>query len=100
MAANGISTLPTKAARKAAKIALAEIKRQTPGPTFRLYSVYVGTVSPTPHRPWDILAEGGSAFSGNVEGGVAGSVVFDFLFDNGFATTTVFDLTVDGGFAS
>ena len=99
MSANGISTLPTKAQRKSAKIALAEAKRQTPGPSWRLYSVYAGTVSPTPHRPWDILAEGGSAFSGNIEGGASGTVVWDYTIDNGFSTTEEFDLLVDGKFA-
>lgn len=97
MAANGISTLPTKEARKAAKIALAAAKRSTPGPGWRLYAAYVGTVSPTPHRPWDILAEGGSAFTGDIEGGESGNYVPDFIFDNGSSTTTVFDLFVDGG---
>ena len=54
MAANGISTLPTKAARKAAKIALATAKRSAVGTNgYRIYHTYVGTVSPTPHRPWN-----------------------------------------------
>lgn len=54
MALNGISTLPDKEARKLAKIALAQAKRQTPDtPGYRALNYYVGTVSPTPGRPWD-----------------------------------------------
>lgn len=53
MALNGISTLPNKSDRKAAKIALAESKRQAIGTNgYRLYNFYIGTVSPTPSRPW------------------------------------------------
>lgn len=53
MALNGISTLASKAARRAAKIALAEAKRQAIGtPGYRINNVYVGTVSPTPNYPW------------------------------------------------
>ena len=44
MALNGISTLASKAARRAAKIALAEAKRQAIGtPGYRINNVYVGT---------------------------------------------------------
>lgn len=54
MAANGISTLSDKAARKAAKIALAQAKRQDPASAgYRELNVYSGTVSPTPGRPWE-----------------------------------------------
>lgn len=53
MAQNGISTLENKAARRAAKIALAEAKRQAVGTLeYRINNFYVGTVSPTPNRPW------------------------------------------------
>ena len=53
MAANGISTLPDKAARKTAKIALAEAKRQdVTSNGFRELNVYVGSVAPTLGRPW------------------------------------------------
>jgi hypothetical protein len=53
MAQNGISTLATKASRRAAKIALAESKRQAVGTRgYRLYNFYIGTVSPTPNHPW------------------------------------------------
>lgn len=53
MAANGISTLPTKEDRKLAKINLAQIKRQSFGTIgYRVLNFYVGTVSPTPGRPW------------------------------------------------
>ncbi len=53
MAANGISTLVSKAARKAAKIALAEAKRQDPASSgYRELNVYAGTVSPAEGRPW------------------------------------------------
>jgi len=53
MAANGISTLASKSSRRAAKIALAEAKRQAIGTNgYRLYNFYIGTVNPTPGRPW------------------------------------------------
>ena len=53
MAANGISTLPDKAARKAAKIALAQAKSQNPALVgYRELNVYVGTVAPEQGRPW------------------------------------------------
>ena len=53
MAANGISTLADKAARKAAKIALAQAKRQDPtSGGYRELNVYAGTVSPESGRPW------------------------------------------------
>jgi hypothetical protein len=53
MAANGISTLPTKEERKLAKINLAQIKRQTSGTVgYRVLNYYAGTVSPVPGRPW------------------------------------------------
>lgn len=53
MAANGISTLPTKIARIEAKIALAQAKRQAIGTNgYRVLNYYIGTVSPTPGRPW------------------------------------------------
>ena len=43
----------TKSARRAAKIALAESKRQAFGTIgYRVLNYYVGTVSPTPGRPW------------------------------------------------
>jgi len=57
MAANGISTLPNKQDRKLAKIALATIKRQAHGTNgYRVLNYYVGTVSPTPGRPWSIFS--------------------------------------------
>jgi hypothetical protein len=54
MAANGISTLPTKAARKAAKLAAAQAKRSAAGtPGYRpLHTLDTTLVSPTPGRPW------------------------------------------------
>ena len=53
MAQNGISTLVNKADRRAAKLALVAIKRQAVGtPGYRINNYYVGTVSPTPNRPW------------------------------------------------
>ena len=57
MAANGISTLADKAARKAAKFALASVKRQSIGTSgSREYNTYVGTVSPIIGRPWSTFA--------------------------------------------
>lgn len=57
MAANGISTLPTKIARVQAKISLAQEKRQAFGTNgYRVLNFYVGTVSPTPGRPWSTSA--------------------------------------------
>jgi hypothetical protein len=54
MARNGISTLPTKAARKAAKLALAATKRTQVGTNgYRQFHIVdVTAKSPTPHRPW------------------------------------------------
>lgn len=53
MAQNGISTLADKASRRAAKLALAGAKRQAVGtPGYRINNFYIGTVSPTPNRPW------------------------------------------------
>ena len=53
MAANGISTLPTKEERKLAKIGLAQLKRQAGGTIgYRVLNYYAGTVSPEPGRPW------------------------------------------------
>ena len=64
MALNGISTLPTKAERIAAKINLAAIKRQTPGPGYRVLNYYVGSASFEPGRPWSTFApvEAGADF--------------------------------------
>ncbi len=54
MAANGISTLSSKAARAAAKLALAVTKRSTAStPGFRgLHILDTALKSPTPGRPW------------------------------------------------
>jgi len=58
MSANGISTLPTKAARRDAKLTLAAAKRYANGNTFsisyRPYNLYIspGTVSPATGHPW------------------------------------------------
>ena len=54
MAANGISTLPTKAARKAAKLASAQAKRSAVGTNGYRVNHHVDTSmkSPTLHRPW------------------------------------------------
>lgn len=54
MASNGISTLPTKAARKVAKIALAASKRSAVGTNgYRSNHTYDATAkSPTTPRPW------------------------------------------------
>jgi hypothetical protein len=51
---NGISTLPTKAARAAAKLALAQAKRATPAtPGYRpLHTLDTTLKSPVPGRPW------------------------------------------------
>jgi hypothetical protein len=60
MAANGISTLPTKAARKAAKLALAKTKRSAVGtPGYRPLHTIDNTQTNPPRttplkdgRPW------------------------------------------------
>ena len=53
MAANGISTLVNKEDRKTAKLNLAAAKRQQTGTNgYRELKYYVGTVSPSPGRPW------------------------------------------------
>jgi hypothetical protein len=54
MAANGISTHASKAARKAAKLAAAQAKRAATGtPGYRpLNTLDTSLVSPTPGRPW------------------------------------------------
>lgn len=92
MAANGISTLSTKAERKTAKISLAEIRRGTPGPMYRSYNVYIGTVSPVPHRPW------GQATTPPVDGGNAGTTLFTSFINGDGASAAITDV-VDGGFA-
>lgn len=92
MAANGISTLPTKEQRKSAKISLAEIKRSTGGPMYRQYNVYVGTVSPTLHRPWSSIAVP------TVNGGNSNTTSWDDTIDGELATTSEVN-TLDGGFA-
>lgn len=92
MAANGISTLPTKTERKLAKISLAEVKRGTVGPMYRSYNVYIGTVSPVPHRPW------GQVATPPVDGGFAGTTLFDSYIDGDNASSVMVD-AIDGGFA-
>lgn len=82
MAANGISTLPSKAQRKTAKIALAAAKRSGPLPGYRFYNVYVGTVSPTLHRPWDSIP------INILDGGSAGTTIWDEIIDGEFAPNT------------
>ena len=54
MSANGISHLPSKSARQAAKLAQAQIKRATAStPGFRpLHILDLGLRSPTAGRPW------------------------------------------------
>jgi hypothetical protein len=54
MSANGISTLQDKAARAAAKLALAQAKRATPAtPGYRpLHTLDTTLKSPVPGRPW------------------------------------------------
>jgi len=53
MAANGISTLPDKATRALAKIALAQEERQTPGvPGYRPLNYFVDSNAPNLGRPW------------------------------------------------
>jgi hypothetical protein len=54
MSANGISTLPTKAARKQAKLNLAQAKRSTGGTIgYRpLHVLDTSLVAPTVGRPW------------------------------------------------
>ena len=54
MSKNGISTLPTKAARKAAKLALAQTKRATTNTNgYRpLHILDISLKSPTQGRPW------------------------------------------------
>lgn len=93
MAANGISTLPTKAQRKAAKISLAEVKRSTVGPMYRYYNVYVGTVSPTPNRPWGLVA------MPPVDGGSASTTIWTSYVDGDDAFATMVD-ALDGGYAT
>jgi len=52
MSSNGISTLP-KGERKAAKLALAQQKRQTVGTNgYRELNKLSNTVAPTQGRPW------------------------------------------------
>ena len=53
MAANGISTQQPKSSREAAKIALAETKRQTADTNgYRVLNVYTGSVAPVSGHPW------------------------------------------------
>ncbi len=54
MSQNGISTLPSKAARKAAKLALAKTKRSAVGtPGYRpLHTLDTSLKSPIQGRPW------------------------------------------------
>jgi len=54
MSANGISTLPAKAARVAAKLALAQAKRSAPAtPGYRpLHTLDTSLKSPVQGRPW------------------------------------------------
>ena len=54
MSANGISTLPTKAARKAAKLALAQAKRSAVGTNGYRQNHTLDTAlkSPTVGHPW------------------------------------------------
>ena len=54
MAKNGISTLPDKAARKAAKLALAQTKRSAAGTNgYRpLHVLDTSLKSPSQGRPW------------------------------------------------
>lgn len=56
MSANGISHLPTKAARKAAKLALAKTKRSAVGTIgYRpLHTLDTSLVAPTLGRPWKL----------------------------------------------
>lgn len=93
MAANGISTLPTKVERRTAKISLAEVKRGTAGPMYRSYNVYIGTVSPTLHRPW------GQVASPPVDGGSATTTAFTSYIDGDDAFASTVD-AIDGGFAT
>jgi hypothetical protein len=92
MAANGISTLPTKSARVVAKIALVETKRSTVGAGYRQFNVYIGTRSPTPYRPWGLVA------TPPVDGGNAATTVWTSYIDGDFADSTVTE-TFNGGFA-
>lgn len=57
MAANGISTLPSKAARKQAKLNLAQTKRSTVGTNgYRpLHVLDTSLVAPTLGRPWKLV---------------------------------------------
>lgn len=80
MALNGISTLPTKAARTIAKISIATDKRQLSGTNgFRVLNDYIGSVSPTIGRPWGadpLVVDGGSStatFASIINGGNANS---------------------------
>lgn len=88
MALNGISTLPTKAARKIAKISLDVVERQLVGTNvFRVLNNYIGSVSPAISRPWQpaVLV---------IDGGLA-AAIFTLIIDGGNAGSTG-DL-VDGG---
>ena len=89
MALNGISTLPTKAARKIAKISLDVVERQLVGTNvFRVLNNYIGSVSPAISRPWQ------PAVLAIIDGGLA-AAIFTSIIDGGNAGSTG-DL-VDGG---
>ena len=92
MAANGISTLPSKLARKLAKISLAEAKRQLSDTIgFRVLNDYTGSVSPTVGRPW-------AAEPLSIDGGTAITVLAPLV--DGGNSTTVSTSIIDGGLAA
>lgn len=93
MAANGISTLESKSARKAAKIAIAQAKRQVTGTIgFRQYNVYVGTTSPIIGRPWAI----GDGVTPTTINGMSATTPYTNSLDGG-SSNAVFTDTIDGG---
>lgn len=96
MAANGISTLPTKPARVAAKIVLAAEKRQAEGTIgYRIYNFYVASVAPAIGRPWAAVVSGISA----IIGGFASTLEFNDPATDGGNATSSFTETIDGGAA-
>jgi hypothetical protein len=88
MALNGISTLPTKEARKIAKISLDVAERRLSGSiVFRILNDYIGSVSPAISRPWEPVP-----FA--IDGGLA-TAIFALIIDGGNASST--GELVDGG---
>ena len=68
------------------------MKRGTIGPMYREFNVYIGTVSPVPHRPWGLVA------TPPVDGGSANTTVWDSYIDGDFAESTQVE-AFNGGYA-